>query len=399
METTKEIITENMNNPKMLENLYQSNKKTFSEIIKAMHEENSNLIIEYWHARLFYKSPEKKANIKKYAFTALLVIFSWIPIRLMFVEFFDDNNYLTKAIPVIFSIALSLFFLFDTMKIKNILLGILPHIVIYSYTILLPHKESSQSLDNVFYFMFVLLWFFVLFAYSICSIKKLNINVFVEKIGETIVWSTIFAIGGAVIIGLSLALFNTININAGNFYSKNIVTLVLAASPFVSLLVIESNNRIKLSFIIANIFLPLILVSLIVFGIISAFTETKPYENRDIFIVYNIMMVVVICVLIFTGIKGANNKVINICSYILPIVTVILDIITISAAVYRLNKFGITPNKITVLGTNIIMFGHLVYMIYLKFKQKIEHNTAYLPVYFFWAVCVVFMLPFVFKMA
>jgi hypothetical protein len=166
----------------------------------------------------------------------------------------------------------------------------------------------------------------------------------------------------------------------------------------VSLLVIDKINKIKLSVIIANIFLPLILVSLVVFGIISVFTKTKPYEERDIFIIYNIMMVIVICVLIFTSINGINNKIIDICSYVLPIVTIILDIITISAVIYRLNKYGITPNKITLLGTNIIMLGHLIYMAYLRTKHKIEMNTAYLPLYFIWAICVVFVFPFIFKM-
>ncbi|GHV65021.1 hypothetical protein AGMMS49587_18560 [Spirochaetia bacterium] len=399
MEITKEIITENMNAPRNLEILYQSNKKGFAEIIKSMYEEESNLIIEYWYVRLFYKSLDKKDNAKKYVFTAFLIIFSWIPIRLMFADFFHDNNYLIKSIPVMFSITLSLFFLFGSINVKNIVLGILPSIVIYIYSVLLPNNHLSQSLSNAFYFSFVLLWFFILFAESNCNIKKLQFTVFIEKTGETIIWSTMFIIGGGIIVGLSLALFNAIKINADDFYYENIMTLGLAASPFVSLLVIESINRVKLSVIIANIFLPLIFVSLIVFGTISVFTETKPYEDRDIFIVYNIMMVIVICVLIFTSINGIHNKIINICSCFLPIITIILDVVTISAVIYRLNKYGITANKITLLGTNITMLGHLLYMVYLKTKHKIELNMAYLPVYFFWAFCVVFVLPFIFRMA
>jgi hypothetical protein len=399
MEITKEIIMENIDNPEILEDLYQANKKVFSEFIKIIYGQESSLIIKYWHTRLFYKNLNKNNNTKKYIFTALLIIFSWVPIRLMFMKSLEDNNYLIKAIPIICSCALSLFFLFDSMKIKNVALSILPNIVMYIYIILLPVKEKSQSLDNVIYFMFILLWFFILFAQSNCNIKKLNFSPFLEKIGETIVWSTIFIIGGSVIVGLSMALFNAININADDFYFKNIVTFGLVASPFVSLLVIDNIDKIKFSIIIANIFLPLILISIVIFGIISAFTETKPYEDRNIFIVYNIMMVIVICVLIFTSINDNNSKINNICSYILPIVTIILDVVTISAVIYRLNKYGITANKITLLGTNIMMLGHLIYMVYLKMKQKLKHNTSYLPCYFIWAICVVFILPFLFKFA
>ncbi|MDR0321540.1 MAG: DUF4153 domain-containing protein [Treponema sp.] len=454
MEITKEIILENIEAPNVLEDLYQSDKKAFSEIIKTMHNDDSVLIIKYWYTRLFYKSPNKKGNIKKYIFTAFLIVLTWIPIRLLIAE---DNYYaniyfyLKKAVPIIFFMTLSMFFVFNFMKLKNVLLSIIPGVVFYGYYILLlrfillrplaniNNIITSQSINNAYYFIFVLLWFFILFSQSNYNFKKLNYTIFLEKCGETIVWSTIFIIGGAVIVGLSLALFNAIGIDAKDFYFKNIIALGLAAAPFVSLLVIENNSRIKLSVIIANIFLPIILVSLVAFGIVSIFTETKPYEDRDIFITYNIMIVLVICILIFTSINGIKNKFINVCSYILPVVTIILDIITLSAVIYRLNKYGITANKITLLGTNIVMLGHLVFMVYLKFRQKIEKNiiweclktlvlscfstlmvklhlrnslydkepqknqpvvlevTTYLPLYFVWAFVVVFIFPFVFR--
>jgi hypothetical protein len=395
MEVTKEIIMENINNPNILEDLYQSNKKIFSEVIKNIYNEESALIIKYWYIRLFYKSTNKKVNIKKYLFTAFLIVFTWIPIRLMFAEF--DGFYLKNAVPIIFSITISFLLLFDSMKLKIMLLSIIPGIILYSYFILLPNKVNSQSINNAYYFMFVLLWFLILLSQSNFNIKKLDYNNFLEKCGETIIWSTIFIIGGIVIVGLSIALFNAIKIDAYEFYLKNIVTLGLVASPFVSLLVIGNNYRIKLSVTIANIFLPIILVSLIVFGCISMFTETKPYESRDIFITYNIMIVLVLCVLIFTSINEINNRIINICYYILPIVTIILDIVTLSAVIYRLSEYGITANKITLLGTNILMLVHLMYITYLKFKQKIDRNIIYLPVYFIWAFCVVFIFPFIFK--
>jgi hypothetical protein len=37
MEITREIILENIEAPNILEDLYQSDKKAFSEIIKTMH--------------------------------------------------------------------------------------------------------------------------------------------------------------------------------------------------------------------------------------------------------------------------------------------------------------------------------------------------------------------------
>jgi hypothetical protein len=228
-------------------------------------------------------------------------------------------------------------------------------------------------------------------------LKKLEYDIFLEKCGETIVWSTIFIIGGGIIVGLSVSLFNAIGIRADEFYLVNIIPLGLVAAPFISLLLIDNNYKIKLAVIIANIFLPLILVSLLAFGIMSLFTETKPYEDRNIFIIYNVMMVIVICILIFTSINGINNKFISVCFSILPIVSIILDMITLSAVIYRLDRYGISANRITLLGTNMVMLGHLVFMVYLKFRHKIEKNITYLPIYLAWAFFVVFLFPFLFR--
>jgi len=109
-------------------------------------------------------------------------------------------------------------------------------------------------------------------------------------------------------------------------------------------------------------------------------------------------MVIVIGVLTFTSINGINNVIINACFNILPIVAVILNGITMSATIFRLAEFGITPNKITLLGTNILMLGHLVYIIILKIKKNVDKNVMYLSTYFFWALIVVFIFPFVFRM-
>lgn len=144
MEITRELIAENINDPKVLEDLYQSNKKAFSEIIKTMYGQEPDLIIEYWYMRLFYKPSNKKNNTQKYLFTAFLIIVAWLPLRLLLVDFSDRNIFLLKAIPIVFSLTLSLFFLFNSIKIKNIVLSIVPHVIMYIYLILLPDNNDSH---------------------------------------------------------------------------------------------------------------------------------------------------------------------------------------------------------------------------------------------------------------
>jgi branched-subunit amino acid transport protein AzlD len=112
------------------------------------------------------------------------------------------------------------------------------------------------------------------------------------------------------------------------------------------------------------------------------------------------MMVIAVCVMTFTDINGINNDFVKNCgSYLLPAVAAILGIYTLSAVIYRLSEYGVTANKITLLGTNVVMLCHLSYTSYLKIRRRMARNTAYLPVYFAWAFCVVFILPFIFDAA
>jgi hypothetical protein len=89
----------------------------------------------------------------------------------------------------------------------------------------------------------------------------------------------------------------------------------------------------------------------------------------------------------------------------LSIITVIIDLIALSAIFYRLGTFGITPNRLAVLGSNILILGNLVLIIIDLYKVNfrkalisgVELTIAkYLPVYLIWILFVVFGFPLIF---
>ena len=93
--------------------------------------------------------------------------------------------------------------------------------------------------------------------------------------------------------------------------------------------------------------------------------------------------------------------------FILSIITVIIDLIALSAIFYRLGTFGITPNRLAVLGSNILILGNLVLIIIDLYKvnfkkaliREVELTIAkYMPVYLIWILFVVFGFPLIFGM-
>jgi hypothetical protein len=91
---------------------------------------------------------------------------------------------------------------------------------------------------------------------------------------------------------------------------------------------------------------------------------------------------------------------------ILSITTVIIDLIALSAIFYRLGTLGITPNRLAVLGSNILILGNLALLIRDLYKvnfkksliREVELTVAkYLPLYFIWILFVVIGFPLIFK--
>jgi hypothetical protein len=93
--------------------------------------------------------------------------------------------------------------------------------------------------------------------------------------------------------------------------------------------------------------------------------------------------------------------------FILSIVTLIVNLIALSAIFYRLGEYGLTPNRLAILGSNILIFINLILIMVDLYKinfrkadlEKVELTVAkYLPFYIIWTIIVVFGFPLIFGM-
>ncbi|MCX5779450.1 MAG: hypothetical protein NTV45_01225, partial [Firmicutes bacterium] len=77
----------------------------------------------------------------------------------------------------------------------------------------------------------------------------------------------------------------------------------------------------------------------------------------------------------------------------------------LSAIIFRLSTFGITPNKLAALGENLVLLGNLGGLVWLYigyFRKKHDFlsleiwQTSYLNVYLVWTAAVAFLFPLMF---
>jgi len=102
-----------------------------------------------------------------------------------------------------------------------------------------------------------------------------------------------------------------------------------------------------------------------------------------------------------------NQKINAIVLFALSIITIIIDLIALSAIFYRLGEYGLTPNRLAVLVSNILVLANLILIMIdlfkINFRKKefriVEMTVSkFLPVYLVWIIIVVFGFPVIFGM-
>ena len=85
--------------------------------------------------------------------------------------------------------------------------------------------------------------------------------------------------------------------------------------------------------------------------------------------------------------------------------TIIVNLVALSAIVFRISEWGFTPNRTALLGANVLILINQLLVTVQLFKVLFREGSvsgigktiaAYLPVYFVWVVVVGFLFPLIF---
>ena len=276
---------------------------------------------------------------------------------------------------------------------------------------LLPANEKSDTLMLSSMHLPILIWSLVGFSFTGNNLKNVVERVaFLRFNGDLVVMGAVMLLASALFTAITWGLYELIGINIQTFYVDYVITWGLPAIPIIATVLVMNNPNLvgKVSPIIAKIFTPFVFISLAIFlGAIFA-TKKDPFTDREFLVVFNALLIGVMAIILFSiseASKGRNNKIQLLFLAGLSILTIIVNGIALSAIIFRIVEFGITPNRLAVLGSNLFMFIHLITIAYrlanlLNKKSDIlaiEKTIAkYLPVYTTWTAVVVFAFPILF---
>jgi hypothetical protein len=150
---------------------------------------------------------------------------------------------------------------------------------------------------------------------------------------------------------------------------------------------------------------------LLVFLATMAWTGRPIDIKRDVLIAFDLLLVVVVGLVLYSASARdpeAPPNLFDVLQLVLIVSALAVDIVALAAIASRISEFGLTPNRVSALGENLILLVNLAWSAWLcaaflrgrePFRALEAWQTAYLPVYSIWAALVVVLFPPLFAYA
>jgi hypothetical protein len=422
----KEKILNASNSPKELELLYQENPASFSNVFQELYLQNQDLLIfQVWHERLFFLTLKKTEihNSKSentihrngILVTILLSLIAGTIVKLP--DFFPTtfSNYFYINLPAIVVLSLVIYYLIQNVQsLKTIVIIILLAIGSTVYINLLPESGTSDTILLAYLHMAFFYWFILGISFSSGNWRNLEARVnYLRYNGELLVYIAMLFIGGAILTGITTLLFDLIDISHSFLYKvmyDYIYIYGLVALPIVATFLIDKmlEKRLSIASVLSKVFSPFFLIMIVTYLVVIAINQKNPFLDRDFLISFNLFLLLVLGLSIFSILERPNNPKITVTDFInigLVFTTLLIDGIALSAILFRLNSYGLTPNRIAVLGANTLFFIHLfgILFYYVRFLTRrsaigeLENwISKYLPIYSVWVLFVAISFPIIF---
>ena len=260
----------------------------------------------------------------------------------------------------------------------------------------------------------VLLWLVVGVAYTGGDWRSAPRRMdFLRFTGEWAIYYALIALGGGVLLGLTLGAFSAIGLDAERVAIEWILPAGAAGAVIVAAWLVEAKQAVieNMAPVLTKVFTPLTTLLLLTFLAAMVLTGNPIDANRDFLILFDLVLVLTLALLLYSisardpfAPPGLFDRL----QLVLLVSALVVDLLMLTAMVGRISEFGFSPNKTAALGLNLILLANLSWAAWLQlgflrgrrpFAVLEQWQTAYLPVYAAWAAVVVVAFPPVFDFA
>ncbi|MFD6157560.1 permease prefix domain 1-containing protein [Nocardia sp. NPDC060256] len=236
---------------------------------------------------------------------------------------------------------------------------------------------------------------------------------FIRFTGEWIVYLTLLAFGGGVLMGLTVNAFRTLGLDIEWVIGDWVAPFGVAGAVIVAAWLVEAKQNVveNIAPVLTRVFTPLTVVMLLALLVAFAANRSVIDIDRELLILMDLILVVVLGLLLY-AISARDPQVppdtFDRLQLLLIISALAVDMVMLAAMASRIAEFGFTPNKAVALGMNLVLLVNLAWSVRLGFGfvrgrrgfAEVERwQTQYLPVYGAWAAAVIVVLPPIFDFA
>ncbi|MFY9151286.1 MAG: DUF4153 domain-containing protein [Prolixibacteraceae bacterium] len=410
----KDEILSNIENPATLEKLYRDNKAEFKRGFNLLYPEiKGSKLAGFWNERLNYDSSEISFGTSRELIIVIMAsLLAGLIAKLPVILNIDPEFFYPRNVGfIVFPILSAYFILKNKLNQSRIIFTGIIFLLALVFINLLPEGKPNDTFILSCIHLLIFLWF--IWGTSFLGTR---INTSPERMsflrfnGDLLVMMALILIAGGIMTGITIGLFSLIGFEIQKFYAEYIAVIGLAASPVVATFLIQKNPQLvgKVSPVIAKIFSPLVLITLVAYLIAILFSGKDPYNDRNFLIIFNGMLLGVMALIVFSVAEASKeefNKYTGMILLALTGVTIVVNGIALSAIIFRSINMGITPNRLAVFGTDSLILVNLILILIQLFKTikakkdftEVENSIAgFLPYYGLWAIAVTFIFPFIF---
>jgi hypothetical protein len=416
-------IIESRENPEELERLYHQKPQAFSSCLsRALEKHPDARVLMTWRARLSYTPfrAEKGKELVELIILVALCAAAALAVKLPALWGIDvwkidegANSFYPRNFSFFFLPMIAFYYIFKE-RPRAWMMGVIAGIFLASLAAanFMPGREPFHTRVLSILHLPLLLWLVVGLAFTGADWRKPEARLdFLRATGEIFIYAVLILLGGGVLTGFTLVIFNLIGIDIQRFYLSWVAAIGLFAAPIVATYLAEKKRELVENFapILSYIFTPLFLVTLVVFLFTMIALGKSPYTDRDFLLIFNGMLLLVIALTLFNITERKMNqaaRIFDAMNAVLIVAALAVDGIALSAIIVRLSAYGVSANKIAVLGENLLLLANLLglgwqYLMFFAGRarfSKVENWTAlFLPAYFGWLAVVVFFFPVLFR--
>jgi len=410
----KEEILSNLDNAAQLERLYRADKPAFKQAFNALHPQlKDNNLISFWNERLnFAREEVSRGTTTDLLFVIIASLLAGVIAKLPAFLSINEDFFYPRNIGFIIFPALVTYYAWKNKlspgKIAFIAAAILVGIIFINC---LPNVKKSDTLVLSCIHLLLFLWAILGIAFVGETRNNYEKRLsFLKYNGDLVVMTTLILIAGAIMTGVTIGLFGLIGFKIEKFYFEYVGVFGLAAAPIVGTYLTQANPQLvgKVSPVIAKIFSPLVLAMLVIYLIAIIYSGKDPYNDREFLLIFNALLIGVMAIIFFSVAetsKTTKSRTEIWVLFLLSAVTIVVNGIALSAILFRISEWGVTPNRIAVLGGNFLILINLLLVTAQLFRVLSRKSDIagvgkaiafYLPVYCLWATIVTFLFQLVF---